>query len=54
MDLEHLPSAGCATVRVRVSILVSLPAYVTVGKDGRDRACVCVHACLCWVPVCVF
>lgn len=44
MDLEHLPSAGCATVRVSVSILVSLPAYVTVGKDGHDGAC--PYACL--------
>lgn len=44
MDLEHLPSAGCATVRVSVSILVSLPAYVTVGRDGHDGACVCVSA----------
>lgn len=39
-------SARCATVRVSVSTRVSLPTYVTVGKDGCDGACVCVRACV--------
>ena len=32
-------------MRVSVSTRVSLPTYVTVGKDGCDGACVCVRAC---------
>lgn len=54
MDMEHLPSAGCATVRVRVSILVSLPAYVTVVKmDVIGPVCACVPVCAGCPYVCL-